>query len=244
MASAASSSSSATESRTSGGSPTTSATYASPDAFTVTAISGIARCSQVRQDARTRSGGCSHGVEGRFHRGGVGATQARAVRGGPVDLDRRPGRPDRGVKETSAALKTVTQAAEAGDHGEFVQALARETVEEAKQRKNPLGGFKPKGATAAVEIVDELGAVNGIVTEKATPEEAEAFRALAAGRCAGGGERGEGGRLLRLPRRARQRGRAEDARPATGGARLRRPAPAGPTTPARPGASAPGTTMA
>ena len=87
-----------------------------------------------------------------------------------------PGGPIEAVKETSAALKTVTQAAENGDHGEFVQALARETVEEAKQRKNPLGGFKPKGATAAVEIVDELGAVNGIVTEKAAPEEAEAFR--------------------------------------------------------------------
>ena len=86
--------------------------------------------------------------------------------GGPIEL----------VKETSAALKTVT-AAEGGDRGELVAALAKEAVEGARHHKNPLDGFKPtSGANAGVEILDELGAVNRIVSEKASPEDAGAMR--------------------------------------------------------------------
>src|SRR6476659_8441468 len=81
--------------------------------------------------------------------------------GGPIEL----------VKETAAALKTVTGAAKAGGRGELVDTLAQEGAAEAQQHKNPLGGFKPgKGATAGVEIVQELADVNGIVTRKASPE--------------------------------------------------------------------------
>ena len=87
-----------------------------------------------------------------------------------------PGGPIEAVKETAATLKTV-RAAESGGRGELVGALAKEVVEDAGHRKNPLGGFKPtKGATAGVEILDELRAVNGIVSEKAAPEDAAAIR--------------------------------------------------------------------
>jgi hypothetical protein len=89
-----------------------------------------------------------------------------------------PGGPIEAVKETSATLKTVTRAAESGGRGELVDSLARETVEGLKERQNPLGGFKPKGATAGMEILDELREVNRIVSEKATPEDAAAFRAV------------------------------------------------------------------
>ena len=47
----------------------------------------------------------------------------------------------------------------------------------AEQRKNPVGDFKPRGAMAGKEIVDEMSRANEIVSAKATPEEAEAFRA-------------------------------------------------------------------
>src|SRR4051812_36171810 len=87
-----------------------------------------------------------------------------------------PGGPIEAVKETSATLKTV-RAAESGESGELVGALAGEVVADAGQRKNPLGGFKPsKGANAGVEILGELGAVNRILSEKASPEEAAAIR--------------------------------------------------------------------
>jgi hypothetical protein len=87
-----------------------------------------------------------------------------------------PGGPIEAVKETAATLRTV-QDAEKGDRGDLVSALAREVVGEARERKNPLGGFKPaKGANAGVEILDELRAANRAVAEKASPDDAEAFR--------------------------------------------------------------------
>jgi hypothetical protein len=87
-----------------------------------------------------------------------------------------PGGPIEAFKETKATLQTV-RAATGGDRGELVQELAREVEAEARERKNPLGGFKPtSAANAGVEILDELGAVSAVVGEKAAPEDAEAFR--------------------------------------------------------------------
>jgi hypothetical protein len=80
--------------------------------------------------------------------------------GGPVEL----------IKETAATLRVVT---EPGERGELVGALAGEASGEAKARRNPLHDFKPKGAP---EILEEIGAVNAIVTAKADPEDAEAYR--------------------------------------------------------------------
>ena len=88
-----------------------------------------------------------------------------------------PGGPIEAVKETSATLRTVVRAGEEGGRGELVDALAREAAEETRQRKNPLAGFKPsRGATAGVEILDELREVNDVVWRKASPEEAAAMR--------------------------------------------------------------------
>jgi hypothetical protein len=87
-----------------------------------------------------------------------------------------PGGPIEAFKETRATLTTVQGAAD-GSRGELVGAVASEVVEEARQRKNPLAGFKPSSAAAAgTEILDELGEVNRIVSEKASPEDAAAFR--------------------------------------------------------------------
>jgi hypothetical protein len=89
-----------------------------------------------------------------------------------------PGGPIEAFKETSATLKSVLAAAQGGDRGELVSDLAREASEDARQHKNPLGGFKPtKAATAGVEIVDELRDVNRILAGKASPEDATAVRA-------------------------------------------------------------------
>jgi hypothetical protein len=88
-----------------------------------------------------------------------------------------PGGPIEAVKETAATLKTVREAAESGGRGELVDAIARETIADAQQRKSPLAGFKPsKGATAGVEILDELREVQRIVAEKAGSQDAAALR--------------------------------------------------------------------
>jgi hypothetical protein len=84
-----------------------------------------------------------------------------------------PGGPIEAVKETTATLKAVL-AAEGGQHGEVAQAIAQE----ARAHHNPLGGFKPtKGANAGVEILAEIRAASATVGEKASAEEATAFRA-------------------------------------------------------------------
>ena len=83
-----------------------------------------------------------------------------------------PGGPIEAVKETAATLRTVTGGAGSG-RGELVDAVAREV---AAERKNQLSGFKPHGATAGTEILEELGAVNAIVSEKASPEDAAGYR--------------------------------------------------------------------
>ena len=83
--------------------------------------------------------------------------------GGPIEL----------AKETAATLRTVL---DSDDRGEFVGAVAAEAQADAKAHHNPLKDFKPRGALAANEILEELKAVNAIVSEKATPEEAQAYR--------------------------------------------------------------------
>jgi hypothetical protein len=86
--------------------------------------------------------------------------------GGPIEL----------AKETAATLRTVVNAAEQGGRGEFVGAVATEVSADARAHHNPLKDFRPKGALATTEILEELRAVNGIVSDKATPEEADAYR--------------------------------------------------------------------
>ena len=86
--------------------------------------------------------------------------------GGPIEL----------VKETAATLKTVRDAAESGGRGALIDAVAQEVVAEARQRKNPLQDFRAKGALAGQEILEELAEANRVVSAKATPEEAGAFR--------------------------------------------------------------------
>jgi hypothetical protein len=86
--------------------------------------------------------------------------------GGPIEL----------VKETAATLGTVRNAAESGGRGELIDALAQEVVAEARERRNPLQDFRPKGALAGQEILEELAEVNRIVSAKAAPEEATSYR--------------------------------------------------------------------
>jgi hypothetical protein len=87
-----------------------------------------------------------------------------------------PGGPIEALKESVASLKTILEAAQDGGHGELVDEVAKDVAARARERQNPLAGFRPQGATASEEILDELRAVNALVTEKATPEEAADFR--------------------------------------------------------------------
>jgi hypothetical protein len=87
-----------------------------------------------------------------------------------------PGGPIEVLKESAASLKAVLAAAGSGERGELVQAVGKGVEEKAQRRENPAKGFKPRGAMAAEQILDELRDVNDIVGQKATPEEAAAYR--------------------------------------------------------------------
>src|SRR3954470_22197549 len=79
-----------------------------------------------------------------------------------------PGGPIEALKETSATLRTVLAAAEQGSHGELVRDVAQDATGDARQHKNPVGGFKPaRGATAGVEILDDRRGVDRIISAKA-----------------------------------------------------------------------------
>lgn len=96
----------------------------------------------------------------------AGAAITLADPGGPIEV----------VKETSAVLKFATSSS-SEQRDDLVGELAREVRGLAEQRKNPLGDFKPRGALAGKEIVDETARANEIVSAKASPEETDAFRA-------------------------------------------------------------------
>ncbi|MEA2383739.1 MAG: hypothetical protein QOH72_3710 [Solirubrobacteraceae bacterium] len=87
-----------------------------------------------------------------------------------------PGGPIEAIKETSAALQTMLEAAREGGHGDFVQAVAHDVAEKAQHRRNPMAGFRPTGADAREQILAELRAVNALLVAKTTPEEREQFR--------------------------------------------------------------------
>ncbi len=125
--------------------------------------------------------------------------------GGPIEL----------VKETAATLRRGHRG---GERGELVGALATEAAADAKARQNPFGDFKPKGALAGQEILEEITAVNAHRDRQGEPRGRRGLSLLALGRRARGRERGQGRRLPRLPRRPRERGRAAHARQARGGA--------------------------
>ena len=97
----------------------------------------------------------------------AGAAISLADPGGPIEV----------LKETSAVVKVVTASA-GEDHDDLVGEVSREVRGLAEQRQNPLGDFKPRGALAGKEILDELGRANEIVAAKASAEEAEAYRAF------------------------------------------------------------------
>jgi hypothetical protein len=87
-----------------------------------------------------------------------------------------PGGPIEAVKESMAAIKTVIEPAQSGGRGELVDAVAKSVTEKAQRRQSPVGDFKPRGALAGEQILEELRAANGLVMKKATPEEAAGFR--------------------------------------------------------------------
>lgn len=85
--------------------------------------------------------------------------------------------PGGAIELTKETLATLRVASDPEGHGDLVALVSADIAALAAKHENPLGDFKPKGADAPQQVVAELGAVNAILTAKATPEEAAGFRA-------------------------------------------------------------------
>ena len=85
-----------------------------------------------------------------------------------------PGGPIEVLKETSAVMKLVTEAS--AERDDLVGAVAKDVREQAQQRHNPVGDFKPRGATGGKEILDEVARAGQLATGKAGAAEGAAFR--------------------------------------------------------------------
>ncbi|MBA3691162.1 MAG: hypothetical protein H0W82_07095 [Actinobacteria bacterium] len=83
-----------------------------------------------------------------------------------------PGGPIEVTKELMATIRAVT--APQSQDG-LVTAVSQEIQALAQERKNPAGDFKPSGPAPGDQVLEELKRVRGILTAKATPEEAKAF---------------------------------------------------------------------
>jgi hypothetical protein len=84
-----------------------------------------------------------------------------------------PGGPTELTKESMAAQRAV--AAPPGDH-ELLIALSQDAMAHRRETADLKHALDLKARTAPQQIADELRRVAGIVSEKATPEEADAFR--------------------------------------------------------------------
>jgi hypothetical protein len=85
-----------------------------------------------------------------------------------------PGGPIEMAKESLATLKAASAPS---SQSELLVAVSEDIQSMAHKKKNPMGDFKPdSSALAAKYVLDELRAVNEVVSAKATPEEADAFR--------------------------------------------------------------------
>ena len=82
-----------------------------------------------------------------------------------------PGGPIEAAKESMATLKNATNPP---SREQLLAEVALEIQAMAQQHTNPLKGFKPR-TDPGEEVLAEIGAVQGIVAAKATPEEASAF---------------------------------------------------------------------
>jgi hypothetical protein len=84
-----------------------------------------------------------------------------------------PGGPIEVAKESMATIKSATNPP---SREQLLAEVALDIQSMTQQKQNPLGDFKlSKGTQPGEQILDELRAVKGIVTSKATPEEGAAF---------------------------------------------------------------------
>jgi len=84
-----------------------------------------------------------------------------------------PGGPIEAAKESMAMMKSATNPP---SREQLLAEVALDIQAMVQQRHNPVSGYRPTaGQQPGDQVLEELRVVQGIVTAKATPEEARAF---------------------------------------------------------------------
>jgi hypothetical protein len=85
-----------------------------------------------------------------------------------------PGGPIEATKETMATLKSATNPP---TREQLLAEVALEIQAMAQNKQSPLAGYRPtaEGSSAGEQVLDELRAVQTLVSAKAAPDEAAAF---------------------------------------------------------------------
>ena len=85
-----------------------------------------------------------------------------------------PGGPIEATKESMATLKSATNPP---SREQLLSEVALDVQAMAQQHQNPLKGYRPtsEGGSPGDQVLEELRAVQGIVSAKATPDETAAF---------------------------------------------------------------------
>jgi hypothetical protein len=85
-----------------------------------------------------------------------------------------PGGPIEATKETMATLRSATNPP---SREQLLAEVALEIQSMAQNKQSPLGGYRPsaEGASTGQQVLDELRAVQAVVSAKAAPDEAAAF---------------------------------------------------------------------
>ena len=83
-----------------------------------------------------------------------------------------PGGPIEATKETLASMRSSTNPP---SREQLLTEVALEVQAMSQQRQNPLSGYRPGKDEPGRQVLEELQAVEELVTAKATPEEAAAF---------------------------------------------------------------------
>lgn len=95
----------------------------------------------------------------------AGMAISMADPGGPIEI----------AKESVAMLRSATSPT---SREQLIAEIALDIQAESQDKQNPLKGFKPQKdapGSLADQVLAELSEVRGIVSEKATPAETEAF---------------------------------------------------------------------
>lgn len=86
-----------------------------------------------------------------------------------------PGGPIEAAKESMASIRSATSPP---SREQLLSDVALDIQAQVQQRHNPAKGFRPTGAVpAGDQVLQELREVQGLVSDRATPEEATAFGA-------------------------------------------------------------------